>query len=164
MAQASRIVQEEEGVQFIDINMGCPVKKVVKKGAGAALLQDTRQLGRFFASIKKALQIPLSIKIRTGWDENSINASQVISIAHSEGVEFVAVHGRTRKQAYTGKADWPLLEALAQDSPLPLIGNGDLHCPQKISLPTSFHPLSGLDVGERAFAQPLYFCGELFKG
>ncbi len=130
MAQAAEIAQESEP-QFIDINMGCPVRKVVKKGGGSALLRDTSQLGHFFSKIKKTLQIPLTIKIRTGWNENSINAHEVISIAYNEGIEFVAIHGRTRAQAYQGRANWSLLESLANQSPLPLIGNGDLHTAQE---------------------------------
>ncbi len=113
--------------KFIDINMGCPVRKVVTKGGGSALMQDPSKLGKFFAGVKKAINVPLTIKIRTGWDEQSINALEIINIANSEGVEMVAVHGRTRSQQYRGHANWELLESLATESPLPLIGNGDLH-------------------------------------
>jgi tRNA-dihydrouridine synthase B len=126
MANAAKVAQEF-GPKFIDINMGCPVKKVVGTGAGSSLLKDTSTLGHFFGTIKKAIEVPLTIKIRIGWDHNSINAMEVIHIAKEEGVEFVAVHGRTRAQQYTGKADWSLLENLGAKSPLPIIGNGDLH-------------------------------------
>ena len=126
MARAALGAQEFEP-GFIDINMGCPVRKVVKKGGGSALMRDTESLGGFFSSMKKVLEIPLTIKIRTGWDDDSINASEVIHIAKEEGVEFVAVHGRTRTQGYKGHANWDLLETLATTSPLPIIGNGDLH-------------------------------------
>jgi tRNA-dihydrouridine synthase B len=126
MAEAAIIAQEYKP-NFIDINMGCPVRKVVTKGGGSALLKDTKKLAAFFGGIKKKLNIPLTIKIRTGWDEDSINADEVINIALGEGVEFVAVHGRTRTQQYKGKANWHLLEELAEKSKLPIIGNGDLH-------------------------------------
>jgi len=126
MAEAAKVA-EDYGPKFIDINMGCPVKKVVTKGGGSALLKDPSKLGVFLKEIKKAISIPLTIKIRTGWDEESINADEVIKIAKEEGVEFVSVHGRTRTQAYRGNANWDLLEDLAKDSPLPIIGNGDLH-------------------------------------
>lgn len=126
MANAAKVAQEF-GPKFIDINMGCPVKKVVGTGAGSSLLKDTTKLGHFFSTIKRAIEVPLTIKIRIGWDHDSINAMEVIHIAKEEGVEFVAVHGRTRAQQYTGKADWNLLEHLGKHSPLPIIGNGDLH-------------------------------------
>lgn len=126
MSYAAAFAQDF-GPKFIDINMGCPVRKVVSKGGGSALLQDTSKLGDFFSTIKKEIQIPLTIKIRTGWDEASINAHEIIHIAKEEGIEFVAVHGRTRTQQYKGQANWNYLETLAQLSPLPIIGNGDLH-------------------------------------
>ncbi|MGB0453056.1 MAG: tRNA dihydrouridine synthase [Bacteriovoracaceae bacterium] len=126
MAYAAQVA-EERGPKFIDINMGCPVRKVVSKGGGSALLKDPKVLGNFFSTIKKSLSIPLTIKIRTGWDEQSRNAHEVIRIAFNEGVEFVAIHGRTRTQQYKGNADWDYIESLVEDSPLPLIGNGDLH-------------------------------------
>lgn len=126
MAKAA-IIAQDFGPKFIDINMGCPVKKVVGTGAGSSLLKDISTLGKFLETIKKSIQIPLSIKIRIGWDQDSINAKEVIHIAHEEGIEFVAVHGRTRSQQYTGKANWELLEELGEISPLPIIGNGDLN-------------------------------------
>ncbi len=126
MALAAKVAQEH-GPKFIDINMGCPVKKVVTKGGGSALLKDTSKLGHFFGTIKKELEIPLTIKIRTGWDSDGLNADEVIHIAREEGVEFVAIHGRTRTQQYTGEANWDYLERMAEISPLPVIGNGDLH-------------------------------------
>ena len=126
MSEAAKVA-EEYGPKFIDINMGCPVKKVVGTGAGSSLLKDPSILPHFFSSIKKAIKVPLTIKIRLGWDDESINAQEIIHIAKEEGIEFVAVHGRTRAQQYTGKARWENLEELAMKSPLPFIGNGDLH-------------------------------------
>lgn len=128
MAQAARVAQDN-GPKFIDINMGCPVRKVVTKGGGSALLKDTKILANFFSTIKKNINLPLSIKIRTGWDLDARNAQEVIGLASEEGIEFVAIHGRTRTQAYSGLADWDYLEGLTLHSPLPLIGNGDLHSP-----------------------------------
>ena len=126
MAEASKVVLESRP-KFIDINMGCPVRKVVTKGSGSALMKDPSKLGHFFKTIKDAIDIPLTIKIRTGWDDDQINAPEIIHIAKEEGVEFVAIHGRTRTQQYKGKANWDLLEEFASNSPLPIIGNGDLH-------------------------------------
>lgn len=126
MAQAA-LVAQEFAPKFIDINMGCPVRKVVSKGGGSALLKETAKLGHFFKTIKSALEVPLTIKIRTGWDDQNLNAEEVIHIAREEGVEFVAIHGRTRTQQYTGHANWEYLEHIASLAPLPVIGNGDLH-------------------------------------
>lgn len=132
MAKAA-VIAQESNPKFIDINMGCPVRKVVTKGGGSALLKDTSKLANFFNQMKKALELPLTIKIRTGWDEDSINALEIANIAYNEGVEFVAVHGRTRTQQYKGLANWDLLEKIAEESPLPIIGNGDLHSTPLVS-------------------------------
>ncbi len=156
MARAAQTAQDF-GPRFIDINMGCPVRKVVTKGAGSALLKKTSELGRFFARIKKALDIPLSIKIRTGWDEHSINAGEVVRIAHSEGIEFVAIHGRTRAQAYRGQADWNLIEDLAGQSPLPIVGNGDLHSPGFTRKRMLFSSCHALMLGRGCLRFPFIF-------
>lgn len=126
MAQAAQVA-EKYGPKFIDINMGCPVRKVVTKGGGSALLKEIESLGPFFKKVKSAISIPLSIKIRTGWEAEAINADKIEYIARNEGIEWVAIHGRTRAQQYTGKADWEYIEWLAQNTKLPIIGNGDLH-------------------------------------
>lgn len=126
MANAARVV-EEYNPKFIDINMGCPVKKVVGTGAGSSLLKDPSILPHFFSTIKKNITLPLTIKIRLGWDHDSINANEIIHIAKEEGIDFVAIHGRTRSQQYTGNANWELIEKIAKNSPLDIIGNGDLH-------------------------------------
>ena len=131
MAQAARVA-ESYNPKFIDINMGCPVRKVVTKGGGSALMKDTKALVPYLKTIKAALNIPLSIKIRTGWDDDQVNADEIIHIAEDLGIEWVAIHGRTRAQAYAGKADWSYLEKLATEATLPIIGNGDLHQPHLV--------------------------------
>ncbi len=133
MVQAARIV-ESEGADFVDVNFGCPVKKVVCDGAGAAWLKDPIKLGELLSAMKSALRIPLTIKVRTGWDENSINVSQVVQVAAQCGVSWVAIHGRTRAQGYSGLADWELIRQVAIHSPIPIIGNGDIiTAPQAVS-------------------------------
>jgi len=143
--------------KFIDINMGCPVRKVVSKGGGSALMKDPTKLSHFFSTIKKELDIPLTIKIRTGWDSDSINAQEIIHIAQNEGVEFVAVHGRTRTQAYRGDADWRLLNQLAEDSPLPFIGNGDLSTPKRVKKALAETSCQALMIGRGALRNPFIF-------
>ena len=126
MARAAQIAQEQ-GPEFIDINLGCPVRKIVGKGAGAALLKDPKSLGKYLEAIKKVLHLPLTIKIRTGWDADGINGDEICHVARESGVSWVSIHGRTRAQGYRGQADWNYVEWLADQTPLPLIGNGDLH-------------------------------------
>jgi len=156
MAKAAKVAQEF-GPGFIDLNLGCPVNKVVKKGGGSALLRDPSILGKFFADIKKELNIPLTIKIRTGWDEENINASEVINIAYNEGVEFVAIHGRTRTQQYTGKANWNLIEEIAEKSPLPIVGNGDLTSSNLIQDRLNKTNCKALMIGRGALRHPFIF-------
>lgn len=156
MARASKVAQESNP-KFIDINMGCPVRKVVTKGGGSALLKDTKKLGHFFGGMKKALEIPLTIKIRTGWDESSINAGEIIHIAKEEGIEFVAIHGRTRTQQYTGKANWELLESIAKESELPIIGNGDLHTSSLVKERMNQTSCKALMLGRGPLRNPFIF-------
>jgi tRNA-dihydrouridine synthase B len=156
MAQAAAVA-EEFGPKFIDINMGCPVKKVVGTGAGSSLLKDPTQLPIFFSTIKKAIKVPLTIKIRIGWDHESINAMEVIHIAREEGVEFVAVHGRTRAQQYTGFANWDYLEQLGATAPLPIIGNGDLHTQTLVRAKMQTTACQALMLGRGPIRNPFLF-------
>jgi len=119
-------IAESYGADFIDLNLGCPVNKIVKKGAGSALLKDLKKLQKVLATLKSSVKIPVSLKVRTGWDQNNRNADQVALIAFKEGFEWMSVHGRTRSQAYSGKADWNYIKQLALESPLNIVGNGDL--------------------------------------
>ena len=114
------------GADFIDLNLGCPVNKIVKKGAGSALLKDLKKLQLILKALKKSVKIPVSLKIRTGWDENSRNADQVALIALEEGFMWMSIHGRTRSQAYSGKADWAYIKKIQDKTPLNIVGNGDL--------------------------------------
>jgi tRNA-dihydrouridine synthase B len=125
MTNAARIVQEE-GADFVDINFGCPVKKVVCDGSGSAWLKTPEKMGDLLSTIKSQIRIPLTIKVRTGWDENSRNVKDVIRVAAQCGVSWVAIHGRTRAQGYSGLADWELIREVAISSPIPIIGNGDI--------------------------------------
>lgn len=117
---------ERRGVDFVDINLGCPVPKIVNKGGGAAMLKDPMALHKTLLEVRKSMQIPLTIKIRTGWDACSINASECVAAAAEAGVTWVAIHGRTRAQAYEGQADWDLIAKVKDKSPIPIIGNGDI--------------------------------------
>ena len=142
---------------FIDINMGCPVRKVCKKGAGSSLMAEPKKLGPLFKSIKSKINLPLTIKIRTGIDEKHRNADQVIKIAASEGIEFVSLHGRTKDQMYSGRADWDYIEKIAIDSPLPIIGNGDLNSKEIIREREGITKTSALMIGRAILKNPFLF-------
>ncbi len=117
---------EQMGADFVDLNFGCPVPKVVKKGAGSAILKDLVQLRKVLKTVKSAVNIPVTIKIRTGWDEKGKNAIEVAKIAAEEGILWVAIHGRTRAQSYSGQSDWSYIAEVKKQSSIPIIGNGDL--------------------------------------
>lgn len=148
---------EKLGADFVDINLGCPVKKVVKKGAGSALLKEPEKLGRIFASIKKAIKIPLTIKIRTGWDHDNKNADEIVNVAFNEGVTWVAIHGRTRSQAYKGEADWNYIAEVKAKSPLPIIGNGDITSPELAVHRLKESGCDGVMIGRGCLKNPWIF-------
>jgi nifR3 family TIM-barrel protein len=125
LGEAARIV-EQMGADFVDLNFGCPVPKVVNKGAGSACLKDLTKLRDVIRATKSAVSIPVTIKVRTGWDHSTRNTDQVTRVAADEGVTWVAIHGRTRAAAYTGLADWDYIREVKAQSPVPILGNGDL--------------------------------------
>lgn len=117
---------EQLGADFVDINFGCPVPKVVKKGAGSAALKDLSFLTKVLRAVKGAVDIPVTIKVRTGWDNNTKNTHEVAKIAYNEGILWMAIHGRTRAQGYTGLSDWDYIREVKSVSKIPIIGNGDI--------------------------------------
>ena len=125
MVEAAKIVQSQ-GADFVDLNFGCPVKKVVCDGGGAAWLRDPVELGKLLSAMKAVLRIPLTIKVRTGWDESTRNVQEVTRVAAESGVAWIAIHGRTRAQGYAGRSDWELIREVAHSSAIPVIGNGDI--------------------------------------
>lgn len=143
--------------KFIDINMGCPVRKVVKKGAGSALLKDLKKLPSLIREVRNVLTIPMSIKIRLGWDQETKNADEVVKIASGEGVDFVTIHGRTQNQMYKGEVDWDYIENIANNSTIPIIGNGDLNSPELTNDRMKKTCCQGLMLGRGPLHNPFIF-------
>lgn len=156
LAAAAQYV-ERYGADFVDLNFGCPVPKVVKKGAGSAILKDLIALEKLLTTVKADLKIPLTIKIRTGWDETSRNAIEVANIAYNCGVEWVAIHGRTRAQRYSGKADWDFIGKVKQHSKIPIIGNGDIHTAHTAVTYLKKYNLDGVMIGRGCLKNPWIF-------
>ena len=156
LTEAARYV-EELGADFVDLNLGCPVKKIVKKGAGSAMLKDPPALGRLLRKMKNAIGIPLTIKIRTGWDFETRNAPEVVQVAYDSGVTWVAIHGRTRSQAYNGEADWDYIAKVKQLSPLPIIGNGDIKTPENAVERIAQTAVDGVMIGRGCLKNPWIF-------
>ncbi len=155
MADAARMV-EDLGYDAVDINLGCPAKKVVKCG-GSGLLRDLPLLGEIFRSVRAAVKIPLTIKLRAGWDENSVVAVEVAKMAQDAGVEGVAVHPRTRSQGYTGAADWNLIAAVKQAVTIPVIGNGDVNSPEDAERIVNVTGCDAVMIGRAAATNPWIF-------
>ena len=125
LAEAARRL-EATGADAVDLNMGCPVAKIVAKGQGAALLRDPLGAAPIFRAMRKAIAVPLTIKIRGGWDEGAVNAPEIARVAESEGVDAVTVHPRTRSQQFSGQAPWEIIASVVDAVAIPVTGNGDV--------------------------------------
>ena len=125
--EAAKIVEEKMNPDIIDINMGCPVPKVaVKNQAGSALLKNPEKVGEIIKAVVGAVNVPVTVKIRSGWDQGSINAVEIAKIAEANGASAITVHARTRAQGYAGKADWNIIKEVVNAVDIPVIGNGDV--------------------------------------
>lgn len=158
MALSARIIDTVQP-DLVDINFGCPVKKVVCKGAGAAVLKDIELMERLTSAVVKSTSLPVTVKTRLGWDDNSKNIEEVAERLQNVGIKALTIHGRTRAQLYKGEADWTLI-AKVKNNPriqIPIFGNGDIDTPQKALLYQQRYGVDGIMIGRAAIGYPWIF-------
>ena len=156
LAEAARR-NVEMGAQIIDINMGCPAKKVCNKAAGSALMKDEQLVSAILQAVVAAVDVPVTLKIRTGWDRANKNGLTVAKIAEQSGISALAVHGRTRADLYTGEAEYDTIAAIKQAVTLPVFANGDIDSPQKARQVLDATGADGLLIGRAAQGRPWIF-------
>jgi tRNA-dihydrouridine synthase B len=169
MAESARMV-EAMGADIVDINLGCPVKKVVRQGGGSNLLRDLPLMEKIFKAVRTAIKIPLTAKIRSGWDHNSINAVEVLKIAEDCGVEGLAIHGRSRCDLFSGRADWQVIARVKEQARIPIIGNGDVVAPVDAERMFRETGVDGVMIGRGVLGNPWlirqcwdHLCGQTVK-
>lgn len=156
MARAAKIAVDF-GAVIVDINMGCPVPKVVRNGGGVALMRDPVLAGRIVARMVQAVPVPVTVKLRKGWDEGNANAVEIARVVEDAGAEAVAVHGRTGDQGYAGKADWGIIRRVREAVRILVIGNGDVRCPEDAAGMRQETMCDAVMVGRGALGNPWIF-------
>lgn len=156
MADAARL-NVERGAQIIDINMGCPAKKVCKVAAGSALLKDPGQVAKILDAVINAVDIPVTLKIRTGWSPENRNGVAIAKIAEAAGIQALAIHGRTRSCGFSGEAEYDIIREIKQTIAIPVIANGDINSPEKAKQVLAQTGADGLMIGRAAQGRPWIF-------
>lgn len=154
MAEVAPLV-EEAGADFLDINMGCPMPKIVNNGDGCALMKDPKRAGEIVRAVSRAVKIPVTVKIRKGWEEE--NAPEMAKILEDAGAAMIAVHGRTREEFYSGKADWRVIERVKNAVTIPVIGNGDIFSAEDAKRMSDETGCDGVMVARGAEGNPFIF-------
>src|SRR5688500_14296735 len=152
MAEAARVV-EQMGANIVDVNMGCPVPKIAKHNAGCSLMREPEHAASIIAAMSKAVNIPVTVKMRKGWDDDEINAPELAKRVEDAGAKAIAIHGRTAKQSYSGVADWDFVTSVAQTVSIPVFGSGDLIEPEEIVAKLQ-SGVSGVYVGRGVLRNP----------
>jgi len=156
MGDAARY-NEDKGAQIIDINMGCPAKKICNVMAGSALLKHEKLVEKILTSVVSAVTIPVTLKIRTGWDKENKNAIKIAKIAENSGIQALAIHGRTRACLYHGEAEYDTIANVKQNIKIPVIANGDITSPQKAEFVLNYTKADGVMIGRAAQGRPWIF-------
>jgi nifR3 family TIM-barrel protein len=156
MAEAATIV-ESSGADILDINLGCAVKKVLKTGSGAALMKEPQKVEKILQAIRRTVKIPLTVKIRTGWDRSGGQALKIAEIAQACGVDAITVHPRNATQGFQGKADWSLIAAIKDIASIPVIGNGDIVRPEDVLMMQNQTGCDAVMIGRAAIGNPWIF-------
>lgn len=155
---ATKFIEENTNCDFIDINMGCPVPKVAQRAqAGAALLKDVDKVYEIVKACVDAIDKPVTVKIRSGWDKKSINAVEIAKVIEKAGASLIAVHGRTRSQMYEGVADWEIIKSVKEAVNIPVIGNGDVTSPEKAKEMLEYTGVDAVMIGRAAMGNPWIF-------
>lgn len=157
MAEAAPMALELSGADILDINMGCPVGKIVKSGDGSALMRDLELAGRIIESVKSAVDRPVTVKFRKGWDNGSVNAVDFAKMCQQAGADAIAVHGRTRAQMYAGRADWDIIKEVKRAVTIPVIANGDIFEPEDAEHILRYTGCDLAMIGRGSFGNPWLF-------
>ena len=156
ISEAARIVADE-GADIIDLNMGCPVPKVLRQRAGAQLLRQPNKIKEIVEAVRRAVGIPLTVKTRSGWSKSQINILEVARAVEDGGADAITIHPRTAKQGFSGKADWHLISQIKQAVTIPVIGNGDVTRPEQVSEMKQLTGCNGVMIGRGAMGNPWLF-------
>lgn len=157
MARGAQLALELSGCDYIDINMGCPMPKIVNNGEGSALMKDPALAGRIVRAVRDAVDVPVTVKTRKGWDKGHVNVVELAKILEDSGASAITVHGRTKTMLYSGVADWDVIAQVKQAVHIPVIANGDVISPEAALRCLNWTGADGVMVGRAAFGDPWLF-------